>query len=287
MVGYTSFSLVPPKLVKLFKRYACNAANYIFIALLFLLLFSGTDCRKPPPVVPPDNGPDTTSHNFSFQTFSLGDGNSSALYDCQIINDTLVYAVGEIYLKDSTGSYDLHIPYNFAVWNGKGWDLRKVPYNYQGQLFYHPIQTVFALNANDVWFGGNGLEHWDGKQFSNVDAVNPFWSGRLMRKIWASSDNDIYIVGDEGTIVHYTNGSWQKINSGTTANIFDVWGITANGQTTVYVPVSDVFGTSGVKKILRIQGNTVDSLEWNTGRNVFSVWTPDGSTFYAVGNGVF
>ena len=41
---------------------------------------------------------DTTSHAFTWQSFTFGDGGGSCtLYDVAIINDTLAYAVGEIY----------------------------------------------------------------------------------------------------------------------------------------------------------------------------------------------
>jgi hypothetical protein len=42
---------------------------------------------------------DTTSHNFTWEIDTLGDGNSSVLRDVCIINDTCVWAVGEIYKK--------------------------------------------------------------------------------------------------------------------------------------------------------------------------------------------
>src|SRR5437867_933439 len=42
---------------------------------------------------------DTTSHSFQFFRDTLGDGSSSVLNDVAIINDTLAYAVGEIYLQ--------------------------------------------------------------------------------------------------------------------------------------------------------------------------------------------
>lgn len=45
---------------------------------------------------------DTTSHNFTWQTFTFGgDAGSSALFDVAIIDENNIWAVGEIYLKDS------------------------------------------------------------------------------------------------------------------------------------------------------------------------------------------
>ena len=57
---------------------------------------------------------DTTSHNFTYQTFEFGEpltGNSSRLYDVAIINENDIWAVGEIYVNDSLGQAD-PIPYN-------------------------------------------------------------------------------------------------------------------------------------------------------------------------------
>ncbi|MGH2567306.1 MAG: hypothetical protein ACRDGA_03130 [Bacteroidota bacterium] len=59
-------------------------------ATLMLLLWSSSCTQL---TTPRDERPDTTSHNFAWQTFVLGDGNS-ILYDVAIVNDTLAYAVG-------------------------------------------------------------------------------------------------------------------------------------------------------------------------------------------------
>jgi hypothetical protein len=70
------------------------------ILILFsLILFS---CKKNPVTQPPDSI-DTTSHNFNFQTWRFGEYSSSTLYDVAIIDENNIWAVGEIYLNDSTG----------------------------------------------------------------------------------------------------------------------------------------------------------------------------------------
>jgi len=46
---------------------------------------------------------DTTSHNFTWQTWTFGEHSSSRLYDVAIINENNIWAVGEIYMKDSLG----------------------------------------------------------------------------------------------------------------------------------------------------------------------------------------
>jgi hypothetical protein len=68
---------------------------------------------------------DTTSHNFTWQIDTLGDGGGSVLYDVAIINNTLAYTVGEIYKRDSVGNWD-PLPSGLALWNGRSWSSRKV-----------------------------------------------------------------------------------------------------------------------------------------------------------------
>jgi len=50
---------------------------------------------------------DTSSSNFTWQTFTFGGGGeSSAIYDASIISPNDIWACGEIYINDSTGKPD-------------------------------------------------------------------------------------------------------------------------------------------------------------------------------------
>ena len=84
------------------------------VALYFVLLASAVvSCKQATTGPTPLSGPDTTSHNFLWTLDTLGDGNSSTLYDVAIINDTLAYAVGEISVRNSIGGYRTPA-FNFA-----------------------------------------------------------------------------------------------------------------------------------------------------------------------------
>lgn len=249
------------------------------------LTFIFFSCKNQATQPPPPSGPDTTSNNFTWQTFTFGNGNAGScmLNDIAIINDSLAYAVGAIYTNDSTTGQPDPQPYNLATWDGKVWKLQKLPYNYQGQLLYHPIQCVFALNANDIWFAGNGVEHWDGHKFSNIDEVNSVYGPYLLQKIWASSDNDIYMVGDGGTIVHYSGGSWTKIESGTNLQFLDIYG--SGGQVLTVCSQNYPLGEG----IFNISGNTATQVSSNPlGQyELFSVWFVPGQHYYVVGSGIY
>ena len=263
----------------------------VFAAITLFVLFTGINCKKNPVWPPVNNGADTTSHNYVWQTFILGDGNSSVLYDAVIINDTLIYAVGEIYIKDSTGQD--YIDYNTAVWNGHNWNLLKIlNQDFGGITGYFPLKNIYAFSSTDIWYcSAANLIQWDGQSYySRAFFMKSVPFNGQVQKIFGIDDSHIYCVGLNGAVYSYSNSTWQKIDLGTTANIFDVWGTTdtKTGTNSVYVPVSDLNHDNGIKKIFKLNATQVDSVQWNTGKNVMSVWgTPDGSTLYAAGDGLF
>ncbi|HLA68442.1 MAG TPA: hypothetical protein VJN65_01970 [Bacteroidota bacterium] len=210
---------------------------------------------------------------------TLGDGASSVLNDVAIVNDTLIYAVGEIYLKDSTGQID-PLRYNLAIWNGTKWTLQRLPYNYQGQQFVHPIQAVFDKGADDIWFGGNGVIHWNGIQFVEMPIPPGVWGAYRVNKIWGNGQ-DTYIVGDGGSLAHFNGSTWTKVESGTSVDVQDVWGTTD----WVLAAVSYV-AQFGEHMILRVGETGVDSIPWGTGRRVHSVWFEDPTLVFTAGGGV-
>lgn len=161
---------------------------------------------------------DTTSHNFTWQTFEFGiQTNVSRLFDVAIINKNNIWAVGEIYMNDSLGNPDSKI-YNASHWNGSGWELKRIPILLNGTPFYPVIKSIFAFNENDIWFEA-GI-HWDGLTFKQIP-FNIQWNGNV-NKLWGSSSNDLYAVGSNGNIAHYQNGSWTKIASGTSLFLADI-----------------------------------------------------------------
>ena len=166
---------------------------------------------------------DTTSHNFTFQTFTLGDGTgSSTLYDIAIINDSLAYAVGAIYQNGSV--------YNLAKWNGMEWTLKKLYYydkSYGSIIPLYSSNGIFIINPTDIWLSSGSIFHWNGS-----DTLADFSFNRLtlnnnsatVIKLWGKGSSDLYGVGGAGTIVHYNGTSWTKIESGTSLNFYDIWG---------------------------------------------------------------
>ncbi|HMN23194.1 MAG TPA: hypothetical protein PKE38_01775, partial [Ignavibacteriaceae bacterium] len=229
---------------------------------------------------------DTTSHNFSWQTFEFGQHSSSVLYDVTIINENNIWAVGEIYMNDSLGNPDPSC-YNAVHWNGQSWELIKT-----GGFGGYPRRTVFAFSENEVWF--DGVIKWDGVNYSvhmNGWPLMPNGDGWQVNKMWGNSSNDLYAVGNSGNIARYNGRSWVRIVSGTDANLQDI---------SVTPDLKEIWtcgwsNSTGRVSLLKINNSNVESLwdsQTNTTLNIYrgtllnSLYANGNSEFVLVGGQV-
>ena len=214
---------------------------------------------------------DTTSHNFTFQSWTFGTIGSSTLYDVAIINENNIWAVGEIYVADT--SINGYTKYNAVHWDGNNWELKKI-----GGYGYWPCRTVFAFSATDIWF--EGTIHWDGSNYTvhmNGWPLMPNGDNWQVNKMWGSSPNDLYAVGNNGNIAHYNGQSWSKIESGTDLNINDIWGISdGNGGFNKYL--------AAYNAMLKLDANkNLSRIEAESGMHIFSIWGYTNQLIYVVG----
>ncbi|MDP2362777.1 MAG: glucosyl transferase [Ignavibacteria bacterium] len=190
---------------------------------------------------------DTTSHNFTWQTFEFGEYGNSLIWDVAIIDENNIWAVGEIYMNDANGNPDPQ-SYNAVHWDGAKWELKKI--GNQGGWACH---TVFAFSAIDIWF--EGTINWDGSNYTvhqNGWPLMPNGDGWRINKMWGSSRNDLYAVGNGGNIAHWNGSSWRKMESGTQVDLLDVYG-TPDGKT---IWACGYSGDYAVTVLLRYNGNT-------------------------------
>ena len=116
----------------------------IFITLLFAALGLNFNCKQNPITPPPKDEPDTTSHSFTWQTFEFGDDGASpsSLKDVAIINDSDIWAVGSVYLNDSTGQPDYNA-YNAIHWDGNKWNIKRLKYyGICSAVEYPPLNAI-------------------------------------------------------------------------------------------------------------------------------------------------
>jgi len=226
---------------------------------------------------------DTTSHNWVFDPLVLlGDGGSSVLNDIAIINDTLAVAVGEIYVRDSTGQID-PIAYSVAKWNGTAWSLQRLYFG--GASILAPIRGIYVLSPNEIWLAAGSIFRWDGVSsqaslsFSRLSLPDP---NATVEKLWGTSSLNLYGVGDVGTILRYNGTSWTRLESGTTLDVYDIYGI---GGDVIAVAAKQFVNLD--RRILRLTPGRVDSIP-STGipYSLNGVWFTTRS-HYVVGAGMY
>ncbi len=233
---------------------------------------------------------DTTSHNFTFQSWTFGTIGSSVLYDVAIINENNIWAVGEIMIADT--SQNGYTTYNAVHWDGNEWELKRIPYYFNSQAYYHPIQSVFAFNETDIWLCGNGVMNWDGTNFRSLGISPIVWGPYQMNKIWGSDNSNLYIVGNNGSIAHYNGTNWQRIESGTTLNINDIWG-DFNEKTQEWEILAAcgniLHGLENERAIIKIHNINRVSMLNSTGAiwPLNGVWFSVSKRYYVNGSGIY
>jgi hypothetical protein len=154
---------------------------------------------------------DTTSHAVRWEVDTLGV--RGTIFDVWAFARDNIWAVGEIYLRDSTGKED-PVLYNIAKWNGQKWQSERV--------FLAPTYSVFAFAPNDIWIGSGTPYHWNGQSWRGYVYAG---EGFYLKKIWGTSSSNLFAVGSNGSIIRFNGSSWQRMESGTTVDLEDVWGI--------------------------------------------------------------
>ncbi len=259
-----------------------------FLLTLAALQYACKDDGGPPP----PNGPDTTSHNFVFSLDSLGDGNSSVLNDVAIISENNVWAVGELYYHDSSGGFSQPLS-NAARWNGATWELKRIQVrDFGGVVGIFPLKAVFGFSANDVWFASDAdLIQWDGVAYRPraffMTSIQFDGQVRCMR---GTNANNLYCAGRTGSIYHFIGNTWQKLASGTTVDIQDIWGATnaQNGQTEILAVASFRAQVLQAKKVLQIIGSTVTTIsDSGLAMALSGIWFAAGRKYYVAGDGLY
>jgi hypothetical protein len=245
--------------------------SFLLSALLVIAALHSLSGCKEHPVNP--GPPDTTSHDFIWYTDTLG-GYLSKVRDVCLLSETEAWAVGYFYSLDSTGAFIDSLTTNVARWDGNRWRYIKVNPLFQGHQTFSEVNAVFAFDSNDVWI--SPAIHWDGHKWEGHDMNFSF--GKT-RKIWGAKPNDVYFVGDNGSIVHWNGVNLTEMGIVTTAGCRDVWG----WDNVVYVAVADYEQLSGSRGyLIRLENGQVKEREFLESREFTTVWGMNG-IWYAAG----
>jgi hypothetical protein len=236
---------------------------------------------------------DTTSHNFTFESWTFGTIGSSTLHDVAIINENNIWAVGEILVADT--SQNGYTTYNAMHWDGNQWELKRIPYyDYGGYLVYGSLQTVFAFSENDVWFCSyaNLLQYNGSDYLSRAFFMTSINFNGQVTKMWGTDGSNIYCVGRNGAIYHYYGTGWTPIESETDLNINDICG-DYNEKTDEWeilaVCGNILQGLESERVILKIiDGDQVQQINAE-GANwpLRTVWFLTSQKYYVAGSGIY
>ncbi|MCZ7609357.1 MAG: hypothetical protein M5U17_04265 [Ignavibacterium sp.] len=241
---------------------------------------------------------DTTSHNFTYQTFEFGEpltGNSSRLYDVAIVNENDIWAVGEIYVNDSLGQTEV---YGLLHWDGSTWSKIKLWYTSPlgGTFVLSNIRGILYKNPNEIWFAAGSIFKWDGIStnaqlvYSRLNLPDPNGS---IEKLWETENGNLYGVGNSGTIVYYNSSSWTSVTSGTTLPLTDIYGKDDNEVYAVGINVSEVKGvvlkgnSNGFSVMINSEIISENELFDKLFGSLDAIWLDENNTLYTAGNLMF
>jgi len=227
-----------------------------------------------------------TSDNYDWQTYTFGNPNygSSTLYDVAIINKNDIWAVGEIYTDTSDA-------YNAVHWNGNEWELKRISVMYHDNLITTPLEGIFTFSNNDIWVTNGFPIHGNGNTWEMYQLQDMGLSVSIS-KVWGENSNDMYFVGRSGSIVHYKNGEWSKIESGTNMNIHNIW-----EDTNPFTGISEIICTASIgldqpgprTEVFRIKNDLSTEKLDKTGLGNYygGIWFRAGIKYYIVGDGLY
>lgn len=149
------------------------------------------------------------------------------------------------------------------------------------------LNAIYGIDHRDIWTVGMGntagtapgeFWHWDGATWAPV--ITGTGTNGDNYGVWASTPNEIFVVGSNGSMQRLNNGTWSKINTGGTNNLYAVSG---------YVPAgggpSVVYAAGAGGQVIHYDGLTAKRITAAAaGVTLYSVWA-SAAAVYAAGTG--
>ena len=128
------------------------------------------------------------------------------------------------------------------------WAVGDIILHYDGSN-WSPVTSPANVSLNRVWGSapnlwavGTSIVHYDGMNWT----ASPNPTSGVLLGVWGSGPNDIWAVGQGGSIVHSSDGlNWSAADSPSNADLFNVWGSSA----------SDVWAVGANHTVLHYDGH--------------------------------
>lgn len=145
---------------------------------------------------------------------------------------------------------------------------------------------VWGAAPDDVWLlGGNDegadVRHYDGHAWTPATVPD---GTHLLVWAYGFASDDVFAVGRGGSVLHWDGSVWTALDSGTTRDLWGVWG---NSPTDLWIVGGEVTGTWPL--VLHYDGTAFTEVPVAAEQNVrggvslFKVWGIDGQV-WAVGD---
>lgn len=228
---------------------------------------------------------DSTSHAINWIVDTLGA--QGVIRDVWVFSRNNAWAVGEMYLLDSTGQVDMNHRYNVARWNGTKWQLLQVATESFGGSFGHAdMYTIYAFDTGSVWTFSSAGSYckWNGTSWESHYVSERSGGGM---KLWGTSPTNLYLVGTNGSISRYNGSSWTQMTSNTTVDLQDIFGLDATHIWATGTNVSDghsaIMQSDGKSwKTIYDNANEPPTLVYYFG----TIWTDNSYFIYLDGSGL-
>ncbi|MGE5496644.1 MAG: hypothetical protein ACM3Q2_01120 [Syntrophothermus sp.] len=179
--------------------------KYRAVSAILIILYAMTSfmCNAPAEPAAPgviNSASDTTSQNFSFQSFSFGDGTETGiLNDVWVFNRNNIWAVGLVTYEDEASTNILH-------WDGRAWQKVASLFNESG------FEGIWALDSTHIYFAAGGIARYDNGSFEIMPMNIQFERGQGINLLWGSSERNIWGAGPSGTLAYYDGTQWKQIS---------------------------------------------------------------------------
>jgi hypothetical protein len=153
-----------------------------------------------------------------------------------------------------------------------------------------PMYAIAGFGPGDIWFGTTAPHHWDGKHDS-VYNVNGLFEATIF-KLWRTSSQDLYAMGNNGAMLHYDGISFTGISTGVKSRFSDLYGEDGKVYVVSYYYDNQIL-PSGVflyqqQKFAFLFPTTTDPLPFRNLLDSFGVWvSPTGVVWVVTGTNVF
>lgn len=154
---------------------------------------------------------DTSSHSVVWDIDTLSTLGYD-LRDVTILDNDNIWVVGEI--ATDSGSFGA------AIWNRNQWSTKKFQTSTSNVFPY----GIWGFSEENIWLAAGSIYHYNGASTS-LKWLRNINTSEIVRKMWGSSTNNLFFVGDESIIIHYNGATFTRMESGSTIGLTDIWGL--------------------------------------------------------------